>query len=266
VRKKLKKPLKQPPPINQEKAYQKDLRGVVTIIEEAVNRYLIPKLKWLANDFNMYKKKNIIDDAADDLEHIFSDMKLYISLKVNEKFIAKKNALAVNAYNVKKFHEQIQHVFGFDIFLNDAWLTSQLNLWTASNVALIKSLENQSLEQIYYQVQSGFVQGLTSESIAKNIKERLNVSDSRANLIGRDQVSKLNGQLNMERQKEIGVDGYIWNTAHDERVRDSHREKDGKTFKWNDPPADTGHPGQDINCRCVAIPNFWESDLIKYEY
>jgi len=68
----------------------------------------------------------------------------------------------------------------------------------------------------------------------------------------------------MERQKEIGVDSYVWNTAHDERVRDSHREKDGKTFKWSEPPADTGHPGEDFQCRCIGIPVFEDSILMKY--
>ena len=56
------------------------------------------------------------------------------------------------------------------------------------------------------------------------------------------------------RQKEAGVTEYIWQTAGDERVRPNHRSKDGKKFKWSNPPADTGHPGQDYQCRCVAEP------------
>ncbi len=38
----------------------------------------------------------------------------------------------------------------------------------------------------------------------------------------------------------------------DERVRPSHRMNDGRIFSWSDPP-DTGHPGEDHNCRCEAI-------------
>jgi SPP1 gp7 family putative phage head morphogenesis protein len=50
------------------------------------------------------------------------------------------------------------------------------------------------------------------------------------------------------------VEEYVWSTSRDERVRPSHSAKDGKRFKWNDPPSDTGHPGNEIQCRCVAIP------------
>ena len=31
-------------------------------------------------------------------------------------------------------------------------------------------------------------------------------------------------------------------------------EKDGKTFRWDTPPDDTGHPGEDYGCRCTAEP------------
>jgi len=78
----------------------------------------------------------------------------------------------------------------------------------------------------------------------------------KARRIARDQVSKLNANLNEIRQVDAGVTSYIWRTAQDERVRDSHAEKDGEIFEWDAPPADTGHPGDDIQCRCYAEPYF----------
>lgn len=264
TKKKLKKPLKQPPPINQEKDYQKDLLGVVAVINDAVHKYLLPKLDWLIADFNKYKKRPVTDDASDDLDEIFANMRIYIDQNIDGKAIATKNSKSVNAYNSKKFQEQIQHVFGINIFLNEPWLQDQLNVWIGTNIGLIKSLEDQALQQIKYQVQSGFAKGLVSSEIAKNISGRVDVAKSRAKLIGRDQVSKLNGQLNKERQQEIGVTSYVWNTSHDERVRPTHADNDGETFRWDEPPSETGNPGEDINCRCIAIPNFEESDLNKY--
>ena len=44
---------------------------------------------------------------------------------------------------------------------------------------------------------------------------------------------------------------YIWRTQGDGRVRESHAERDGKTFSWESPP-DGGHPGEAPNCRCWA--------------
>ena len=69
----------------------------------------------------------------------------------------------------------------------------------------------------------------------------------------RDQTSKLTGQLNQARQTELGIARYRWQTSGDERVRPTHNDNDGQVFAWNSPPPATGHPGEDVQCRCVAI-------------
>jgi SPP1 gp7 family putative phage head morphogenesis protein len=93
------------------------------------------------------------------------------------------------------------------------------------------------------------------------LEERMGVAESRANLIARDQVGKLFGQLNEKRQTELGVTGYVWRTVHDNRVRELHEDRDGQHFDWNDPPEETpddGHPGTPIQCRCYAEPDLTE--------
>ena len=69
----------------------------------------------------------------------------------------------------------------------------------------------------------------------------------------RDQTSKLTGQLNQARQTELGIARYRWQTSGDERVRPTHNDNDGQVFAWNSPPPATGHPGEDVQCRCGAI-------------
>jgi len=46
---------------------------------------------------------------------------------------------------------------------------------------------------------------------------------------------------------------YVWETRGDSKVRLSHRRNEGKIYRWDTPPP-TGHPGQDYNCRCLALP------------
>ncbi len=46
---------------------------------------------------------------------------------------------------------------------------------------------------------------------------------------------------------------YIWRTSGDNKVRASHAANSGKIFAWDNPP-ETGHPGEDYNCRCTAEP------------
>ena len=72
----------------------------------------------------------------------------------------------------------------------------------------------------------------------------------------RDQTNKAVGQLNLVRQKEVGVEKYRWRTSADERVRPTHNDNNARIFFWDQPPPETGHPGEDIQCRCIALPIF----------
>jgi hypothetical protein len=74
--------------------------------------------------------------------------------------------------------------------------------------------------------------------------------------------------------EEIGLDMYVWSTAFDDRVRDSHAAMEGLLCRWDDAsvcsydggktwvprPSDaiTLHPGQDIQCRCVGLAYYPE--------
>lgn len=61
------------------------------------------------------------------------------------------------------------------------------------------------------------------------------------------------GLINQLRQEDLGIEGYIWRSQDDAKVRDSHAEYDDQVFRWDDPPAG-GHPGEAHNCRCFAEP------------
>lgn len=54
-------------------------------------------------------------------------------------------------------------------------------------------------------------------------------------------------------KQSVDTAQYVWRTQQDDKVRASHRANDGRVFSWSSPPP-TGHPGQEFNCRCQAIP------------
>lgn len=107
-----------------------------------------------------------------------------------------------------------------------------------------------------------WTQGSRWEDLRDALLERGGVSESRAELIARDQTLKLNGAINQAHQRSVGVEAYVWSTSGDERVRDSHADLDGQTFAWNAPP-EPGHPGEDFQCRCVALPII--ADLAEFD-
>lgn len=122
-------------------------------------------------------------------------------------------------------------------------------------------------DRLRNEVQSALLEGLergqSSQQIAARLRERVDVSRTRASLIVRNELSNAAANAQRESQKEAGVTHYVWWTAQDKRVRGdpegkypkaspSHYARHGKKFSWDDPPSD-GHPGEPICCRCVAL-------------
>lgn len=137
-------------------------------------------------------------------------------------------------------------------------ITEKVNVMTTANVQLIKSIRSQYLDKVKNAVTQALVSGSLNKDLTAQIKALGQTTGKRAMFIARDQSSKLNAALTQARHEDVGVTKYMWSTSGDERVRDSHAEKDGQIFEYANPPADTGHPGHDVNCRCVAIAVFDE--------
>lgn len=156
--------------------------------------------------------------------------------------------------------ENILRAVGVDIssyLAPDTEIGAALKAATSANVDLIKSIPSQFLDGVRETVEKAFAAGERFESVAKRIAHVGDVTESRAKLIARDQVSKMNASFNEVRQTSVGITRYVWSTSHDERVRPSHARLNGETFAWKDPPEVDGervHPGEAVNCRCVGLP------------
>lgn len=100
------------------------------------------------------------------------------------------------------------------------------------------------------------VWGMRVEEVAALIEASADVSARHAMLIARDQTLKLNAAITQYRMRAAGIDRYEWLTSQDERVRPSHEALDGEVFSWDEGTPIGYHPGEDYQCRCVAIPVF----------
>jgi len=159
-----------------------------------------------------------------------------------------KNAAAVATANAAAVSE-LTGIKGLARFTPD-----RVSAWRKENTDLIVSLCKDQVSDLRTSILER-TQGLRVEQIRSLIQERFSVSESRADLIARDQTLKLNAQMTRENYKRANVDRYVWTTTRDERVRDEHAELDGKVFSFDDPP-EPGNPGEDFQCRCVAFPVF----------
>jgi SPP1 gp7 family putative phage head morphogenesis protein len=134
----------------------------------------------------------------------------------------------------------------------------------ATNVGLITSIPEQYFDRLTELVFENVEGAQRWETLASTLKESVswaaNLADYRVNLIARDQTAKMASAFNEARSASVGITQYTWQTAGDERVRETHAANDGQLFAFDDPPDETGNPGNDINCRCVALPYVEEVD------
>jgi len=131
----------------------------------------------------------------------------------------------------------------------ERWLMTERDRWIAEQVRLIGSLSDrhaQRATQILTQYAG------QPEAIQSGLVRVLGMSHNRAQLIADDQFNKGVEVLNRARFQSLGSITYRWISERDDRVRDTHRARDGETFSYNG----ATHPGWEIRCRCHAEPIF----------
>lgn len=127
----------------------------------------------------------------------------------------------------------------------------------AEHVRLITSLPTEAAERVHRLTLQGLETSNRASTIAREIMRSGEVTQSRANLIARTEVSRTASTLLQARAEHIGSVGYIWRTAEDSDVRPSHQAMQGEFVRWDKPPTldgMTGHAGGLPNCRCYPEP------------
>jgi SPP1 gp7 family putative phage head morphogenesis protein len=253
-----------------ERAAIKAYRRRQNILIQLVRERLIERLPDLIAGDDSEKPETVTpkktprgDALPDDIATIIGGIRVEFARRFSQdelRAIAQDLGLAVTQHNLRELNKVLKTTLNVDVFKDEPFLQGQMDNFVAQNVNLITSVDDRYYTEIEEIVFRGARQGTNIKEISRQIRQRGNVSKSRADLIARDQVQKFNGQLSQLRQTDIGVGRYIWRTSLDERVRPEHAAREGKVFSWDDPPFD-GHPGEPINCRCYAEPVL--EDLIE---
>lgn len=165
---------------------------------------------------------------------------------------------AINNQQRYNFEQQAR-VKGIELSKHEPWVNEILTQNIKNNVSYIKNLENEMYERIDEIVREGVEKGWPSKKLRDKIIEQTGITKSRAEFLAVDQAGTIMGQITASRHQNLGITSYTWDTSGDERVREKHRDLDGKVFSYDDPPEVNGRkvlPGEDYRCRCVAMPVF----------
>jgi SPP1 gp7 family putative phage head morphogenesis protein len=203
------------------------------------------------------------DGISDDLKALFARIRIKTSerVKVSAPIVARRFVRDTEEANRAAMNAQFKSMIKVDPFLSSAGLEKTMRSRARANVELIESIPAELVDQVEAVVVPRVVSGIRVEEIMKRVAERFDVSDSRAQLIARDQVGKFNGQLARERQESLGITEYVWSTSKDSRVRADHAELEGTVQQYADPPivdqrdGRRANPGEDFQCRCQPLPS-----------
>lgn len=129
----------------------------------------------------------------------------------------------------------------------------------ADQVGLITSLPRKAGQRVHDLATQALVDGRRSTDVGKDILLTGRVTEARARLISRTEVSRAQSNLTQARAMFAGSEGYLWRTSKDGDVRDTHRAVEGTYQRWDAPPKtdknlDPYHAGCGPNCRCWAEP------------
>lgn len=245
-------------PKNFERDYYRVLRAVVRRLRSATNNN-IPMLAYSLRQDDDSTVTDAFVQAI--LAELLKSMTVEEAISELELILAGVSSV-VDANVISAFAEAVS----VDVFLNDSALLDTVKAeWKAQQSRLVDSIVNTYIEKLQIIVSNAVQRGTAMSEVKEEIKVLLNTTDKRAKFIARNEVGNLNGIITMRRQVDCGIGVYQWSSSHDERVRPSHAEMDGKYFYWNSDkvgeingikvyPAPKYHPCMDYNCRCVALP------------
>jgi len=227
-------------------------RMAAEVAQDVLPATISAKRQMMSDDLNWFERAmRALRDLADGLADGFSS--------------AWRDAFeSEESRNKRKWNEALRSAIGIDLgnVIQAEGIGNTIDAAVLRNVSLIRGLTQDVARRLSSKLLDALTRGLNNRELEKIITKEFGIARRRAKLIARDQAASFNGDLNRIRQTAMGVTEYVWSTSLDERVRGnpegrypnarpSHWAREGKTFKWSNPPSD-GHPGQPINCRCTA--------------
>lgn len=244
-------------------SYNVELQKIVRAIRKDINATVMQTLRNVAPEYQR-DSAIVYDSWVDVLTGALSSVRARWS---SERFkrladdVARRFIVTSNQSNLRRTETDL----GINLYADNAELSDYIQASIADNVRLIESIPEQYLTQVESIVMSNVRAGNRPAAVAKQLSKQFNITERRAKLIARDQVSKVNSNLASMRIRSVGYEYFKWQTSSDERVRDRHEEVSERVtaygkgiFKFSNPPVVDQNqqqlPGEPIQCRCIMIP------------
>lgn len=271
-------------PVSAEREYIRFVNGYMAAIKETIEKEL-PNLK---EEYLRQMDDSIREDGIFDFTSFLDNFFQKILDKLNAADAGQ--SMITNLYRfgaitkkaeIREWRRMVKQTIGVDLsqdYYSGDFFEEELEKWSSDNVDLIRTVPSDMLDKMKQTILEGYNRGIGAADIADSIRQDYDMSRNHARFIARDQMAKLSASITRKEHEDAGVTRYMWSDSGDERVRPGHSILNGKIFEYSNPPEimefrstkhgsywiSTGrrcNPGEDYNCRCVAIPVFDKDTL-----
>ena len=201
----------------------------------------------------------ITADAAPELSGVVVSVEAGISrLLITLRLRLERWAAVVEQAQRRKWAATVKRSTGLDIsaMVGPADVRASLSVVIENNVALVRSVSDQTRDRITSSVMRGLSEKKVPREVAKEIRQAVGMGRARALRIASDQTSKIGETLNEERRRQAGISTWEWVSSGKVHARVDHARRNGKRYDdeatsgEHKPPED--RPGQLINCGCTS--------------
>jgi len=154
---------------------------------------------------------------------------------------------------------EVSGALGETVALETGLTRETAQLWIAENTARIEGLRDETIRRMRDDLETAVLSQTNPDTLAaKWVRDGLPTRNGnlrgRANVIARDQLGKLAGQVAEQQQRALGLTEYMWDDrpAVPRNQRAVHRGRRGARYRWDGAPPG-GHPGHAIMCGCRAV-------------
>lgn len=158
------------------------------------------------------------------------------------------------------FTKTVNQVIGIKIDLTPEQKAIIAEEYSNNLKLYIKDFADEQILSLRQNIEKSVFLGVRAESLQENIKRKFGISENKAKFLAKQEISLLTSKYKQNKYQNAGITKYKWSTSKDSRVRQDHKELDGKIFYFDSPPVenkDTGNranAGEPFGCRCIAIP------------
>ncbi|MFB6371705.1 MAG: minor capsid protein [Bradymonadaceae bacterium] len=241
-----------------EQRYREFLFGRLEESRRALEAKLVPAIEDMSQPLEARADGYRADiSIAGIIQHLLRMLKLAWRLLTQSRPTAPKDRIlsigeSVSEHNKTELKDDFGRIAKVQPEFAEGDTEQRLQAFARENLDLIQDVDRQPFDELSEELVQAVREGKRPKAIEDLVQERLDVTESRAELIARDQISKLNSDFNRVRQRNNGIERYEWMSAADRRVRTKHKFLHGEIRQWSNPHPTEGHPGDPIQCRCVA--------------